>query len=71
MTTPSTAPDLPLVYTEITGDIATIVINREGKRNAVDRATAELLRAAFEDFEHNDALKVAVLWGKGGSFCAG
>lgn len=60
-----------LVYTDITGAIATIVINREHRRNAVDRATANALREAFENFENNDSLKVAVLWGKGGNFCAG
>ncbi len=62
--------DLP-VYTETNGAVLTIVINRPGKRNAVDRETANALRRAFSDFEDNDALKVAVLWGEGGNFCAG
>jgi enoyl-CoA hydratase len=51
--------------------VATIVIDNPGKRNAVDRATATALRAAFEAFEADDALRVAVLWGAGGTFCAG
>lgn len=59
------------VYTETTGAVVTIVINRPEKRNAVDRETANALRQAFTDFEQNDELKVAVLWGEGGNFCAG
>lgn len=61
----------PPVYTETTNAVVTIVINRPGKRNAVDRETANALRQAFADFEANDELKVAVLWGEGGNFCAG
>ncbi|TGN39221.1 crotonase/enoyl-CoA hydratase family protein [Marinobacter confluentis] len=71
MTTTTPTADTSPVYTDIAGDIATIVINREHRRNAVDRATADALRDAFEAFENNDSLKVAVLWGKGGNFCAG
>lgn len=71
MTTPTPTANTSLVYTDINGDIATIVINRENRRNAVDRATADALREAFEAFENNDSLKAAVLWGKGGNFCAG
>lgn len=59
------------VYTETNGTVITIVINRPDKRNAVDRETANALRQAFTDFEANDDLKVAVLWGEGGNFCAG
>ena len=34
-------------------------------------ATAERLAAAFLEIERDDALKVTVLWGAGGTFCAG
>lgn len=61
----------PPVYTESHGAVLTIVINRPEKRNAVDRQTANALRQAFTEFEENEALKVAVLWGAGGNFCAG
>lgn len=61
----------PPVYTKTNGAVLTIVINRPGKRNAVDRETANALHQAFIDFETNDDLKVAVLWGEGGHFCAG
>ena len=59
------------VYTETSGAVLTIVINRPEKRNAVDRETADGLKQAFEAFEQEDSLKVAVLWGEGGNFCAG
>jgi enoyl-CoA hydratase len=51
--------------------VATIVIDNAAKRNAVDRTVATALRAAFEAFEADAALRVAVLWGAGGTFCAG
>jgi enoyl-CoA hydratase len=51
--------------------IATIVMDNPAKRNAVDRAVATALREAFAAFEADDSLRVAVLWGAGGTFCAG
>ena len=51
--------------------VGTIVIDNPPKRNAVDRAAATALRAAFVAFEADEALRVAVLWGAGGTFCAG
>ena len=51
--------------------VATIVIDRPEARNAVDGAAARALAEAFREFEADDALRVAVLWGAGGVFCAG
>lgn len=51
--------------------ICTVVINRPERRNAVDRETAALLVEAFDDFERDRNLLVAVLTGNGGNFCAG
>ncbi|WP_109482374.1 crotonase/enoyl-CoA hydratase family protein [Paraburkholderia sp. C35] len=51
--------------------VATIVIDRPARRNAIDRPTAEALSAAFRRFEANDAWRAAVLTGAGGTFCAG
>lgn len=59
------------VYTEINGPVCTIVLNRPDKRNAVDRPTATALRTAFEVFEADEKLRVAVLFGAGGNFCGG
>ena len=46
-------------------------IDRPAVRNAVDRPTAEALAAAFRAFEADSGLRVAVLAGTGGNFCAG
>ncbi|MDQ1330713.1 MAG: enoyl-CoA hydratase [Thermodesulfobacteriota bacterium] len=59
------------VLVEKKGSVCTIIINRPDKRNAVDRETAVQLVTAFEEFEQDDSLLAAVLWGAGGNFCAG
>ncbi len=61
----------PTVLTERHGSILVVTLNRADVRNAVDRPTADALRHAFEDFERDDSLCVAVLQGAGGNFCAG
>ena len=53
------------------GDILVVTLNRPAQRNAVDSPTAVKLAAAFVDFERDERLKVAVLTGSGGHFCAG
>src|ERR1044071_6115006 len=40
-------------------------------RNAVDPETARLLREAFFAFDKDDSQSVAILTGRGGTFCAG
>ncbi|CAJ0704748.1 Carnitinyl-CoA dehydratase [Ralstonia edaphis] len=62
-------PDAVLFQTD--GPVCTILLNRPECRNAVDGPTAAALLNAFERFEANDALRVAVLGGTGGHFCAG
>jgi enoyl-CoA hydratase len=59
------------VRIERQGAVATVILERPGARNAVDPATAERLAAAFLDIERDDTLSVSVLWGAGGTFCAG
>ncbi|GAB2932093.1 crotonase/enoyl-CoA hydratase family protein [Nonomuraea fastidiosa] len=58
------------VRVERQGPVTTVVISRPEARNAVDRKTADALADAFREFEASDA-SVAVLWGEGGTFCAG
>jgi enoyl-CoA hydratase len=60
-----------LVEVAADGPVLTILINRPERRNAVDRATADALRSAFEAFEEDAGASVAVLGGAGGNFCAG
>jgi enoyl-CoA hydratase len=49
----------------------TVVLDRPEVRNAVDTEHARLLIEAFEAFDADDTAAVAVLWGAGGTFCAG
>lgn len=62
-------PDAVLFQTD--GPVCTILLNRPDCRNAVDGPTAAALLRAFQRFEADDALRVAVLGGTGGHFCAG
>jgi len=59
------------VRSERSGPVTTVILDRPGVRNAVDRATADALADAFRDFDADDEAAVAVLWGAGGAFCAG
>ena len=59
------------VRTERSDTVHTVIVSRPDRRNAVDRATADALVAAFEAFEADPSAHVAVLWGEGGTFCAG
>jgi enoyl-CoA hydratase len=59
------------VRTERDGSVLVVTIDRPEVRNAVDVPTAEALLHAFEAYDRDDALSVAVLTGAGGTFCAG
>jgi len=59
------------VRVERAGPVTTVILDRPHAKNAVDRPTAEALAGAFLDFEKDEAASVAVLWGAGGTFCAG
>jgi enoyl-CoA hydratase len=59
------------VRVERSGPVVTVIIDRPETRNAVNGPTAAALYAAFEQFEQDETASVAVLWGKGGTFCAG
>ena len=57
---------------ERVGTAAVLTIDRPGRRNAVDAATARALRAGLERFEADEGARVMVLTGAGGvAFCAG
>lgn len=56
---------------ELNDRVAIVIIDRPGRRNAVDLATARALRAAFRRFDKDDDADVAVLYGMGGHFSSG
>ncbi len=51
--------------------VAIITIDRPGRRNAVDLATARALSAAWRRFDGDDGAYVGILYGAGGHFSAG
>lgn len=59
------------VRIERDGAVWTVVLDRPDARNAVDGPTATALANAFREFDADDSARVAVLWGAGGTFCAG
>ncbi|GAA4621121.1 crotonase/enoyl-CoA hydratase family protein [Actinoallomurus vinaceus] len=59
------------VRVEKQGPVTTVVLARPEVRNAVDGPTARALAEAFRAFDADGEANVAVLWGEGGTFCAG
>ena len=59
------------IEVETQGYVKIIAINRPNKRNAVNQATAQELYDVFCDLEEDESVRVAVLCGRGGTFCAG
>jgi enoyl-CoA hydratase len=59
------------VRVERDGPVTTVILDRPQVRNAVDGPTAAALADAFTQFDADETASVAVLWGAGGTFCAG
>jgi enoyl-CoA hydratase len=59
------------VLTERRDGVLVITLNRPEARNAVNQALAEAVTAALDELESDDSLRVGVLTGAGGTFCAG
>lgn len=59
------------VRVDTDGPVMVVTIDRPEVRNAVDREAADRLSAAFDAFDRDESLSVAVLAGAGGTFCAG
>ncbi|WP_225725565.1 MULTISPECIES: crotonase/enoyl-CoA hydratase family protein [unclassified Nocardia] len=66
-----TDPQPPAVRVEHAGPVTTVILDRPHARNAVDGPTAQALADAFRAFDRDPDAAVAVLWGAGGTFCAG
>lgn len=62
---------MTFVQVEVEGQLCVITLNRPEVRNAIHRPMAEELREAFLHFEADPELRVAVVTGAGGHFCAG
>ncbi len=59
------------VITAVHDRTLVVSIDRPERRNAVDRRTAAALVVAFEEFDADPSVDVAILTGAGGTFCAG
>ncbi|MFC1918820.1 enoyl-CoA hydratase/isomerase family protein [Chloroflexota bacterium] len=59
-----------IIYTKEAG-IATITLNRPGRRNAFSPRMSESIFRAVEDAAEDDSVRVLVLTGAGQTFCAG
>src|SRR5262245_56081130 len=67
----NSASEWSSVRVEDEGSVRVVTIDRPDRRNAVDSATAVLLRETFTEFDEDDSLSIAILTGAGGYFCAG
>lgn len=56
---------------KVDGGIAIITINRPEAKNAVNAEVAKGIAAAVDEINTRDDIRLAVLTGAGGSFCAG
>lgn len=66
------APPAPPLHTHREGEeILVITLDRPEVRNAIDRRTALALERAVDDAEADPTVRVIVLTGAGGTFCAG
>jgi enoyl-CoA hydratase len=61
----------PGVRVERDGPVTTVILDRPGVRNAVDGPAATALADAFRAFDADPDADVAILYGAGGTFCAG
>jgi len=59
------------VRVERDGPVRTVILDRPERRNAVDGPTAAALASAFRAFDDDPGARAAVLFGAGGTFCAG
>ena len=67
---PDTIPE-PLVLADADGPVLTVTINRPEKRNATNAEVLCRLYDAWVRLDEDDSLRVAILTGKGSTFCAG
>lgn len=59
------------VLVEARGEVLVITMNRPDQRNAMTLASAEVIAAALDLLDGDPGLRVGILTGAGGTFCAG
>ena len=61
----------PALLAEAQGSVLLVTLNRPDKKNAVNAEVLCGLSDAWHRLDEDDALRVAILTGAGGNFCAG
>ncbi|MEE4660443.1 MAG: crotonase/enoyl-CoA hydratase family protein [Halieaceae bacterium] len=59
------------VLTQAEDGVLVVTLNRPEAKNAANKALAEGVAAAMDQLDSDDALRVAILTGAGGTFCSG
>jgi enoyl-CoA hydratase len=59
------------VLVDVADGIMTVTLNRPEAKNAANRAVAVGVAAAMDRLDADDSIRVAILTGAGGTFCAG
>lgn len=59
------------VLVDVRDGVQTITINRPEARNAMTLAAAKAIAAALDELDARDDLRIGILTGAGGNFCAG
>jgi enoyl-CoA hydratase len=59
------------VIVSVDAGVMTVTINRPEVRNAVDRDVSYAVCVALDELDHRSDLRVGILTGAGGTFCAG
>jgi enoyl-CoA hydratase len=65
------APEPPHALIERRGHVLIVTMNRPQARNALSGPMMALMRRAWDDVDSDPDVRVAVLTGAGGAFCAG
>ncbi|SRR6056297_318312 len=59
------------VLVDVADGVMVVTLNRPKAKNAANKALAEGVAAAMDELDSNDDIRVAILTGAGGTFCAG
>jgi enoyl-CoA hydratase len=71
MTSPSPETEEPHALIERRGSVLIVTMNRPHARNALSSEMMALMRGAWDQVDADPAIRVAILTGAGGAFCAG
>lgn len=55
----------------VDGDVLVVTISRPAVRNAMNHATANAIAHAMDELDGDDALRIGIITGGGGTFCSG